>query len=478
MLVEGAHMGFGRNTPADERNISFGLLDIGDTVASAKIFTAQFHDYLHLVKQNGRWRIATVLRQEPTPNGIANAEADKAAVAQTIKDFFEGAAAFDASRLERLVHPEAALRRVIVHYPRGPFLADWNRDRVVSEIRAKMGPPMVPPMANPSTSVLDVYGTIASALTRTSGGIFYWHLLKQDGQWRILHYLQSAAAAPARDFSRLAGPYLGQTPPGTTPQVFAPNVVSTSDRELNSVFTPDGREFYFTIQGGHGRWTIMRSALENGRWTPPAPASFSGKWSDVDLFITADGRHLYFCSDRPLQGDAPKDFDIWVSERSGAGWGEPRNMGAPINSPSEEFYPTLTRDGTMYFESERPGGQGEGDVWRSRLRDGRYVEAECLPAPVNTSGFEGDTFIAPDESYLIVSTGPGLFLSVPRPDGTWSGLVSLGDGINSPGAGVNCQMLSPDGRYLFFTRGGDIYWVAASVIEEAKRRATKPLGGS
>jgi hypothetical protein len=115
---------------------------------------------------------------------------------------------------------------------------------------------------------------------------------------------------------------------------------------------------------------------------------------------------------------------MWVSERLGAGWGEPRNMGAPINSPSDEFYPTLTPDGTMYFQSQRPGGQGEADIWRSRLRYGRYVEAECLPAPVNTSGFEGDTFVAPDERYLIVST-----------------------------------------------RGGDIYWVAASVIEEAKRRA-------
>jgi hypothetical protein len=150
----------------------------------------------------------------------------------------------------------------------------------------------------------------------------------------------------------------------------------------------------------------------------------------------------------------------------------------------------------MYFQSRRTGGQGAADIWRSPLREGRYVEAECLPAPVNTSGFEGDALIAPDESYLIVSTRvgttlspasasgakptggappppppPGLFLSVPRPDGTWSPLVSVGDGINVPVAGVNCQMLSPDGRYLFFTRGGDIYWVAASVIEEAKRRA-------
>jgi hypothetical protein len=311
-----------------------------------------------------------------------------------------------------------------------------------------------------------------------------------------------AGPPPPRDFSGLAGPYLGQAPPGTIPQVFAPNAVSTTARELNSVFTPDGSEFYFTIQGEDGRWTIMRTALEHGRWTVPTPASFSGKWSDVDLFITADGRQLYFCSNRPVQGDALKDFDIWVSDRAGAGWSDPRNLGAPINSPAAEFHPTLTRDGTMYFQSQRPGGHGAADIWRARLREGRYVEAECLPGPVNTSGFEGDAFIALDESYLIVSTRvgtlassaglpaarpdgvpaqapppppapppPGLFVSVLRSDGTWSALVSLGDAVNSARAGVNCQMLSPDGRYLFFTRGGDIYWVDAAVLEQAKRRA-------
>lgn len=318
---------------------------------------------------------------------------------------------------------------------------------------------------------------------------------------------QSAAmpggSPPPRDFSGLAGPYLGQAPPGTTPRVFAPNAVSTTARELNSVFTPAGNEFYFTIQGEDGRWTIMRSALDHGRWTAPTPASFSGTWSDVDPFITADGQQLYFCSNRPVRGNAPKDFDIWVSDRAGAGWGEPRNLGAPINSPTAEFYPTLTRDGTLYFQSQRPGGLGAADIWRARLREGRYAEAECLPGPVNTSGFEGDAFIAPDESYLIVSTRagtlassagppaakpdgasaqvstpppppppPGLFLSVPRADGTWSELVSLGDAVNSDRAGVNCQMLSPDGRYLFFTRSGDIYWVDAAVVERVRQLAT------
>jgi len=328
--------------------------------------------------------------------------------------------------------------------------------------------------------------------------------------------------APSRQSAKpLAGPYLGQTPPGSTPQLFAKGVVSTEADELNSVFTPDGKEFYFTVRGPDGRMTIMRMAIENGQWSTPRPASFSGRWLDADPFITSDGQRLYFCSNRPVQGDRMKDFDIWVCERSGNGWSEPRNLGEPINSPSMELYPSVTKDGTMYFQSTRPGGPGGGDWWRARLRDGQYVNAECLPAPINTPGEAGDGFIAPDESYLIVSTLPEgnmpvvlrdsgsnavpatgaqagsappppppptgrstsasrpvtrLFLSLRRPDGTWSPLVTLEGGINSPDVGVNCQMLSPDGRYLFFTRGftsasGDIYWIDASVIEDAKRRA-------
>ncbi len=307
------------------------------------------------------------------------------------------------------------------------------------------------------------------------------------GPLDAIHRLGFRVAFDAADAVRqhelpvLTGPYLGQAPPGPTPMRFAAGVVSTEGRELNAVFTPDGREFYFTVHGEDRRWTIMRMALEDGRWSPPRPASFSGRWSDVDMFITADGRRLYFCSNRPLEGDTPKDFDIWVCERSGDEWGEPRNVGSPINSGFNEFYPSLTRDGTLYFQSRRPGGPGLSDIWRSRLVDGRYGEAECLPAPVNSEEPEGDALIAPDESYLIVSvsldarsrvrSAAGLFLTLRAADGTWSPLVSLGTAINTNDAGVNCQMLSPDGRYLFFTRGGDIYWADASIIEDAKRRA-------
>jgi ankyrin repeat protein len=301
-------------------------------------------------------------------------------------------------------------------------------------------------------------------------------LAVEDGQTEIAGLLAAGRKVPAPKYPEITGPYLGQEPPGLSPRIFAPGVVSTERSELNSVFTPDGKEFYFTIRRASGQWTIMiMAAGEDGRWSRPRPASFSGKWSDVDLFITADGRRVYFCSNRPLrsQGGKAKDFDIWMSERTAQGWAEPVNLGAPVNSEADEFYPSLTKDGTIYFQSRRPGGQGGPDIWRVRPSEGGFAAAECLPPPVNSAGFEGDTLIAPDESYLIVSTSrdpqspqADLYLSRRGPDGGWMPLVKIGFEVSSPKSGENCQILSPDGRYLFFTRGGDIYWVDAVVIEK------------
>ena len=129
----------------------------------------------------------------------------------------------------------------------------------------------------------------------------------------------------------------------------------------------------------------------------------------------------------------------------------------------------------MYFQSRRPGGPGAPDIWRVRPVAGGYGDPECLPQPVNSAGFEGDTLVAPDESYLIVSTSRApetssadLFLSFRGPNQTWTQLVRLGFDVSSTTNGENCQMLSHDGRYLFLTRNGDIYWVDAAVIQKTK----------
>ncbi|HSQ35662.1 MAG TPA: ankyrin repeat domain-containing protein [Candidatus Binatia bacterium] len=302
----------------------------------------------------------------------------------------------------------------------------------------------------------------------------------REGHDAIVKILMAAGAKKIlKDRPELKGEYLGQPEPGATPALFAPGVVSTEKSELNSIFTPDGREFYFTIQKTQGSWTIMAMKREGDLWSRPQVASFSGVHSDVDLFIAPDGKKLYFCSNRPRgeKDEAKKNYDIWVVERRGDGWSEPANLGAPINSDQDEFYPALTRDGTIYFQSRRPEAGGGAQIFRSRLEGGVYRKAEKLGKAVNCEPFVGDTLVAPDESWVILSVSrPGGFgqgdlcVSFRRDDDSWTEPQNLGQEINTK-ANENCAILTPDGKFLFYTSAGDIYWVSAEVIEALRPRA-------
>ncbi len=185
MLVETARSGIGKKTAADQRAIAFTLLDLRDDVASTKIFTVGFNDYLQLAKQDGRWRIVNVLWMWPRADAAVNADADKAAVAQAIKEYYDGVAAFAADRVERAIHPEATLRAFSENPGGKPYVVESTRDAVVQAVRAKATRPPAAPMI----TVLDVYGDIASALATSGATVSYWHLLKQDGQWRVVNRL-------------------------------------------------------------------------------------------------------------------------------------------------------------------------------------------------------------------------------------------------------------------------------------------------
>lgn len=276
----------------------------------------------------------------------------------------------------------------------------------------------------------------------------------------------------------LKGKYLGQKKPGLIPELFAPGVISTEKNELNSVFTPDGKEFYFTIQTGPMNWKIMMMKQEKKCWSKPTVASFSGQYSDVDLFISPDGKKLFYCSNRPLEanGEPKKDFDIWMVERMKDEWSQPRSLGVPVNSEEAEFYPSVTKDGTLYFQSMRPDTKGSRDIYRSRPVNGKYKKIENAGDVINSKFFESDVLISPNEDFMIYSVnrpesiGQGdLYISFRDKDDHWTTPKNMGDKINTI-YHENCPVLSPDGKFLFFTRNNDIYWVDARIIQEFKAK--------
>jgi Tol biopolymer transport system component len=274
----------------------------------------------------------------------------------------------------------------------------------------------------------------------------------------------------------LSGEYLGQDKPGLIPQVFAPGIVSTSLEELNAVFSPDGKEFYFCVKKGSMQYKVMVMKRENGRWNSPQSASFSGRYSDVDPFYSLDGKRLYYSSNRPLRrGGYPKDFDIWFVEKNGSGWSDPKRFSSVINTQSDDFYISMSKNGTVYYSTRHEECYGGSDIYCSRLVDGQYTKPQNLGSSVNSDWHDHDPFISSDESFLLFTSadrsggyGQGdLFISFRKKDGSWTKAKNMGVKINTPSYDY-CPVISPDGNFLFYTSKGDIYWVSSEIVERMK----------
>jgi hypothetical protein len=145
---------------------------------------------------------------------------------------------------------------------------------------------------------------------------------------------------------------------------------------------------------------------------PGTPASFNGDGLDGCPFIARDDRTFYMASVRPggLGG-----IDIWVSHRDSPDdpWGAPVNAGAPVNSPANDFCPTIDRnDHTLYFVSNRPGGCGGADIYVTRNRPDGWDDPANLGCEVNSAGDEAGPFPLPEPG-----KGKVLYFSSVRPGG-------------------------------------------------------------
>lgn len=309
-----------------------------------------------------------------------------------------------------------------------------------------------------------------------------------------------------KDFPVLKGPYLGQKPPGMTPELFAPGIVSTGLNERDITFTPDRKELYFTARF-NGSSAIVTCKIVNGKWTAPEVAKFSSKYPDFEPFISCDGSIFYFCSNRPLDNnsDPIKGSNIWVMKKEGNKWGKPIPLGEPINGKGNVYFPTVTKSGTMYF-TRREADEKEY-IYRSKFVNGKFQEPEKLPKEVNTTDSQFNSYISPDESYLIIPVfgrkdaigSTDYYVAFRGENDKWSDLINLGPSINS-NLDEYSPSLSPDGKYFFFQRNNqpikkyeipvtykqiqkihnspengnsDIYWVDAKVIEKLRPKELK-----
>ena len=183
-----------------------------------------------------------------------------------------------------------------------------------------------------------------------------------------------------RQFPKIKGKYLGRPRPGSTPEEFAPGIVSHRYRPHSTVaVSPKGDEIFWNPMiesrgGGYSFGYIMTTRIENGYWTYPRKAPFSEKdFRDDHPFFSHDGKRLYFLSERPVDGVAVPQNEkrTWYLEKTKDGWSEPKFCEElPIPAGPRVTFLTFSfdRDGNYYYATD-------GDIWLLPPREGEVRDS-------------------------------------------------------------------------------------------------------
>lgn len=284
----------------------------------------------------------------------------------------------------------------------------------------------------------------------------------------------------------LKGDYLGQPLPGNTPEVFAPGIVSTDTtiEHGTPTFSPDGNEvFWQSNYRQRGKETqILGLTMKRAEnvWDAPKISPYNSGPA-----FSPDGNRLYYL---PLGEENGEKNGPYFVEKEGDEWSQPVCMDLIKHFPEIKYaynY-SVTRDGTFYFigHAEGLGAMNDFGIYRMELNNGEYSKPELLPRSINIG--EGlitwTPFIAPDESYLLFSSNRlspdkdfgDIYVCFRKSDGSWTEAINLGTSINS-GKQERFPSVSPDGKYLFFTRwmargNEDVMWVSAKIIDDLKMK--------
>lgn len=224
------------------------------------------------------------------------------------------------------------------------------------------------------------------------------------------------------------------------------------------------------------RWsdhTIYGAVRTDSGWSESGVVPFSGTFNDQGARFYPALDAILFSSDRPTTpGGETTGFNLWIAMHDGQQWMPPEAMVA-LNSAGNDFHGSAAANGTIYFASDRDGGQGRFDIYRAVLGTMGY-EVEALSA-VNTGYSEADVFVDPEERYVIFSRtddpdgfgGDDLWISTRGPE-SWNEPQNLGSVVNTDEYEYGAYV-SRDEKILFFTSHkdgtADIMSVAMSSLQ-------------
>ena len=270
------------------------------------------------------------------------------------------------------------------------------------------------------------------------------------------------------DFPELKGPYLGQKPPGMTPEIFAPGVISRDDYFEHSaaVFSPDLSEVYWSVKpDGERYFKIYFMKMINGIWAKQQPASFNGAKDNGNPTFSSDGKKLFFDS----------EGDIFFVKKEANTWTNAVKLSSAINTHASESIQSVTKNGSIYFSRFNPNAKIRGnahEMFVSKVENGKYSKPEKLDKNINSIEQENAISVAPNESYMIIEETKDnrlceLYISYKMAEKKWSKRILL------PIAWGRFPSVSPDEKYLFFMTRDAIYWIDAKFIKELKPKNLK-----
>lgn len=244
------------------------------------------------------------------------------------------------------------------------------------------------------------------------------------------------------------------------PALFGENIISTPLYERDLAISPQGDEMIYTLGDYKQTRRCLVSVRQiNGLWGKPQILNISGTYQDIEPFFNDQGNRLYFASNRPVYGDSSRhDYNIWYSDKVNGSWSDPVPVDSSINTPGDEFFPSLSRKGNLYFTATREDGMGREDIFVAEFADGKFLPPMPLPEEINTLAYEFNAFVSPDEDYIIFSSygrpdgygGGDLYISEKDTTGNWTPARNLGEPINSDKLDY-CPFVDADHQNFYFT---------------------------
>ena len=237
-------------------------------------------------------------------------------------------------------------------------------------------------------------------------------------------------------------------------------------------FRPNTNEFYYSAYSDkrdddeRTLYQIYRiKFLDSGNWSKPGKVNFSTDFTEYHPVFNPQGNQIYYNSRRPKpdQEASQKTGDIWRVTKIDDGWGKPEYL-SDINTVFHDTYPTIALDGTLYFNSDRPGGKGSMDIYKAEPLSNRKGFSKPEPLlSLNSNDSENDLYVDPEERFLIFNRyifsekEIELYISFNKKN-SWTEPKAL-DAINKKGIWELTPTISPDGSRFFYEVNGEVLFV-------------------